>query len=264
MHLVHVWTEIPPTAYPALSVVDHAHLYEEEARRLLEAEAERVRRCGGAVAAAHLREGRPPEEIVALAEELDADLIVIGSRGLGPVKRLVTGSVSEGVAAHAPCPVLVMRGEGQWPPKRVVVGDDSSEAAARASELAANFGELFGASVTLVRVYPPQLAIRTDGTSETPSISEEVLKMGDESLRRRAEKLQGRLSRRPDARAEVGDAAAVLQRVAEECGGKTLVAVGSRGLSAVRRFTLGSVSTDVLRAVEGPVLVVRLRREDEG
>ena len=49
------------------------------------------------------------ENIVGLAEELGADLIVIGSRGLSGMKRLVMGSVSESVVRHAPCPVLVMR-----------------------------------------------------------------------------------------------------------------------------------------------------------
>ncbi len=36
------------------------------------------------------------------------DLVVLGSRGLGTIRRLVTGSVSEGVAYLAPCPVLIM------------------------------------------------------------------------------------------------------------------------------------------------------------
>jgi nucleotide-binding universal stress UspA family protein len=49
------------------------------------------------------------ENIVGLAEELGADLIVIGSRGLGGMKRLLMGSVSESVVRHAHCPVLVVR-----------------------------------------------------------------------------------------------------------------------------------------------------------
>ena len=50
-------------------------------------------------------------EIVALAEELQADLIVIGSRGLGGVRRALMGSVSDSVVRHAHCPVLVVRPE---------------------------------------------------------------------------------------------------------------------------------------------------------
>jgi nucleotide-binding universal stress UspA family protein len=50
-------------------------------------------------------------EIVALAEELGADLIVMGSRGLGGVRRALMGSVSDSVVRHAHCPVLVVRQE---------------------------------------------------------------------------------------------------------------------------------------------------------
>jgi hypothetical protein len=59
--------------------------------------------------------------------------VVVGSRGLGAVKRLVVGSVAEGVVRLAPCPVLVMRGgKGAWPPSRIVVGYDPSEGAKEA------------------------------------------------------------------------------------------------------------------------------------
>jgi nucleotide-binding universal stress UspA family protein len=48
-------------------------------------------------------------EVCALAAELDADLVVVGSRDLGPVGRLTDGSVSERVVCLAACPVLVYR-----------------------------------------------------------------------------------------------------------------------------------------------------------
>lgn len=64
----------------------------------------------GTVAQAHLKIGGPVEEIVTLAEETGAGLIVLGSRGLGGVGRALMGSVSEFVVRYAPCPVLVLRG----------------------------------------------------------------------------------------------------------------------------------------------------------
>ena len=81
--------------------------------------------------------------------------MVVGRRGLGGVKRLLMGSVSEGVIHHARCPVLVICGDGEvWPPAHVVIADDSSEDAGRAGELAAGIGGLFEAEGVLIQVYP--------------------------------------------------------------------------------------------------------------
>jgi nucleotide-binding universal stress UspA family protein len=82
---------------------------EKEARQLLETQVEGIKAAGDMVAQAHLRMGKADEHIVVLAEELGADLIVMGSRGLGGVKRALMGSVSDSVVRHAHCPVLVVR-----------------------------------------------------------------------------------------------------------------------------------------------------------
>jgi len=90
------------------SVLERA---EEEGRSFLEEEAERLRSSGGKVAETHLRAGDPDKEIVKLSEELDVGTIVIGSRGLGALRRALMGSVSESVVTHAHCPVFVVRGD---------------------------------------------------------------------------------------------------------------------------------------------------------
>ncbi len=84
---------------------------DEEAQRLLDAQVRQIKADGGSVARAHLRVGRPDVEIVALAEEIGAGLIVVGSRGLGGIRRALMGSVSDSVVRHAHCPVLVVRKE---------------------------------------------------------------------------------------------------------------------------------------------------------
>ncbi len=78
----------------------------------------------------------------------------------------------------------------------------------------------------------------------------------EEALEQRATELEELLGTRPQVRAVAGDAAAIIQAAAEEGDEPTLTAVGSRGLGALRRTVLGSVSTGVLRAVGGPVLIV--------
>ena len=59
----------------------------------------------------HTREGHPAEVILEVATEQEADLIVIGSRGLSGVRRFLLGSVSAKVSEHAPCSVMIVRGD---------------------------------------------------------------------------------------------------------------------------------------------------------
>jgi nucleotide-binding universal stress UspA family protein len=86
---------------------------EEEIRqmgqRLLDEQVRRVEETGGTVAGAHFRMALPDRGILAVGEEVGAGLIVVGSRGLGGVKRALMGSVSDSVVRHAHCPVLVAR-----------------------------------------------------------------------------------------------------------------------------------------------------------
>ncbi len=259
LHVVHTWQDLRPPTLPAMAMDEYSQAYEQyerEARELLEEQAQRLRSAGGTVAGTHLKKGRPAEEIAYLAQELEADLVVVGSRGLGLVKRLVVGSVSERVVQLDPCPTLVVRGgEGSWPPSRVIVGDDASEEARRAGEFAAGIGTLFDARTLLVRVYPQVTVFKARRISHVRA-SKELLREGERSLERRAAELESVLGTRPEIRVVAGDAAAVIQEMAEEGGKPTLVAVGRRGLDAVGHFALGSVSSDVLRAVSGPVLIV--------
>jgi len=96
-------------------------LYEKiegEGRETLRKLTWRVKVAGGIVAKAHLRMGAVAEEIVELAEDLDVDLIIVGSRGLRGIRRAITGSVSESVFRHARCPVMVVRPKSSPPSRR--------------------------------------------------------------------------------------------------------------------------------------------------
>ena len=92
-------------------------MIEGEGRETLRKLVWRVKVAGGSVAEAHLRMGAVVEEIVALADELEVDLIILGSRGLRGIRRALAGSVSESVFRHARCPVMVVRAKGN-PPSR--------------------------------------------------------------------------------------------------------------------------------------------------
>ena len=116
LHVVYVG-HMPLVAYesPGATTLDPDLLgrmqedAEQEARTKLEEQVQRVREAGGEVVGSHAKLGRPDTEIVRLAEELGAGLIVLGSRGLGPLRSALMGSVSHSVVRHARCPVLVVR-----------------------------------------------------------------------------------------------------------------------------------------------------------
>ena len=79
------------------------------ARSWVEEQAGRMRAEGAKVVKAHLMLGLPDAAIVSLADELEAELVVVGSRGLGGLRRILLGSVSDSVVRHARCAVLVVR-----------------------------------------------------------------------------------------------------------------------------------------------------------
>ena len=85
---------------------------QQRGREVLDEEVERVRSAGGTVAQSHLTMGEVEREIVHLAEDLGAGLIVMGSRGRGGMRRALMGSVSDSVVRHAHCPVMVVRHVG--------------------------------------------------------------------------------------------------------------------------------------------------------
>jgi nucleotide-binding universal stress UspA family protein len=119
LHVVHVGEDFYLTAVTDLDMVAPTWVaqeypeseanFEQIAREVLDAEVEKVEAAGGTVAQAHLRMGAADAEIIDLAEEIEAGLVVLGSRGLGGVKRALMGSVSYSVVRHAHCPVLVVR-----------------------------------------------------------------------------------------------------------------------------------------------------------
>jgi nucleotide-binding universal stress UspA family protein len=84
-------------------------LSEQRGKEVLDTEVERARSAGVTAAQAHLKMGGVTREIVHLAEDLGAGLIVMGSRGRGGIRRALMGSVSDSVVRHAHCPVLVVR-----------------------------------------------------------------------------------------------------------------------------------------------------------
>ena len=117
LHLVHVGKTYMPPYYRRPRGYETEGEVEGAERAVLEKQVTQVESAGGTLAGTYLEhrwpDQNPAERIVALAEKIKADLIVIRSRGFGGMKRVLLGSVSDSVVRHAHCPVLVVR---RWDP----------------------------------------------------------------------------------------------------------------------------------------------------
>lgn len=206
-------------------------------------------------------EGDPRDMILSAAGQWGADLLVLGARGLGPVKRVLLGSVSSAMVHHAPCPVLVVRGRRRALGTVIVAIDGSADALAAARFFAGL--RLEGApTVQLLAVVerpyePPKGPRRVTGVvraamdrliAERRQELEKVL-VGIES------ELDGSVVTERIVR--VGCPADELLKAARDAG---LIVVGARGLGSIERLLLGSVSEQVLHHAPCPVLVVKRPR----
>lgn len=113
MHVVFV-SHVPATVLAAMSGLPTiGDDFAEAQRTTVWAQADPIlARCERSVTKVDL-EGYPPDVLVEYAAEIEADLVVVGSRGRGDLASLVLGSTSHRVVNHAPCDVLVVRGSDE-------------------------------------------------------------------------------------------------------------------------------------------------------
>jgi nucleotide-binding universal stress UspA family protein len=267
LHVVHVG--VAPNAYAAAEseILDfefHEKIREraeEEAKIRLDEEAQKIRNMGGKLAGAEARVGRPDAEIVRLAEELGAGLVVVGSRGLGPMRRALMGSVSSSVVRHAHCPVLVVRnsGGGTELPRKILLALDGSGEAQLAARAAV---EITGAANSELHVL---YTMQTERYMPYPG--PEVWEGWEANLERakrharswvegQAELMQAEGTRAAHAHLAFGRPDEEIVKLSQELEAE-LIVLGSRGLGRMRRALMGSVSESVVRHAHCSVLVVR-------
>jgi nucleotide-binding universal stress UspA family protein len=242
LHLVHVWHTVPSPHYDRIIRSG----LEDAGRETLDKQVRWIEEESGTVAGTSLREGPAVEAIVEQAEEIGAGLVIVGSRGMGRLGRLVMGSVSTGLAHRSPCPVLIVReGEEAWPPKRVLVGYGSFEATERAGLLATSLGRALGVGVELVG---------TVGYANTDD-AEAGLRDMERVLAARADELEEAVGQRPRVRPLVGDVPRAILDVQAEEQKPVLLSFGSKVLGRAGRVIVGEALDRVLGEARGPILV---------
>ena len=268
LHVVYVEPLPNPYAVPETLTYDPEYrdkirkIAEREAREKLDEKVEKIREVGGEVAEAHARIGRPDVEIVGLAEELEAGLVVLGSRGLGSLKRAMMGSISDSVVRHAHGPVLVVRGnrrERDYLPGRILLATDGSEEAASATRAAVEIANATGSELHII------FALFTDETLPYPhpyarerweASVERAKHDARDFVDEQAKRIEAEGGTVKEAHLAFGTPDQEIVKLGEELD-TGLIVVGSRGLGGIRRALMGSVSGSVVRHAHGPVLVVR-------
>jgi nucleotide-binding universal stress UspA family protein len=220
----------------------------KRAESILSAAADEIRSAHPAVDTQVLLRNGPPAAML-IEESPRASLLVLGHRGSGGFAGLHIGSVAIHTAAHARCPVLVVRGDPPAPDTPVLVGVDGSEESKRALQFAFPTAARRHVALRVVAVWPSIWTL--------PLAVEETARHEAE------QRLAGQLGSLPaqypavkyETRVVPGDSAA--GTLITEASGAGLVVVGSRGRGGLRGILLGSVGRALLAHSPCPVVVCR-------
>ena len=200
----------------------------------------------------HLRIGSPGEVIVSMAEEQKADLIVMGARGLGPVKERLLGSVSHRILTLAPCATLIVNGPVKAM-KQILLpleGPSDAEAAIRFLQLKP-FHE--AVELTLMTVLPwTEPPWPSGAAAAAAAAATEMLEKQTEYIEGAAERLCA-IGYKAHGVALLGTPATMILQQAATLR-SDLILMGTRGRQGIARFVLGSVSHAVLHKMPCPVL----------
>jgi len=205
----------------------------------------------GAMIRAILEEGEPYEKIVDIAEAENADLIVMGRRGLHTVERALLGSVTARVIGYSQRDVLVVPQHASVGWRKILLATDGSKYSRMASERAIDIAKAFGGELKAVSV--------VDVPSELYGVSPDTVeKMVQESkgylkeVRQKADAA----GVKTETFVKEREAYLAITDLAKEKSAETII-MGSHGRTGLRRLLMGSVVEKVIGYASCPVLVVK-------
>ena len=271
IHLVHVH---PPDEASAAPGAGHLLLQSAEAIERLNEELTGIHRKHVPTFCpenCHIRAGRPYEQIIHLAREIDADLIALSTRGHSGLKHLLLGSTAERVVRSAPCPVLVVRKRKQKSKtatqsvaiRTILAPTDFSQCSLAGTEYAAFLARKLGATLRLFHaMYPYTNYIFVDRAGVRMSGLAEAM---EETSRQEMEALkQMDFLRDLPIQTEIRPGLAVDGICAAAGDPKVdLIVTSTHGRTGLKHALIGSVAEHVVRYTARPVLVVPSRSQSD-
>ena len=264
VHLVHVY---PPDGASSAPGAGHLLLQSAQAIERLNEELTGIHRKHVPAFCpenCHIRSGRTYEQIISLAYEINADLIVLSTRGHSGLKHLVLGSTAERVVRSARCPVLVVRKRKQkakasgeaFSIRTILVPTDFSQCSLAGTEYAAFLARNLHATLRLFHAIHPytdyafvdRAGIRLSGLAEA---AEETARQEIDALK------QMDFLRDLPVQTELRPGFAVDEICAAARDTKVdLIVTSTHGRTGLKHALIGSVAEHVVRYAERPVLVV--------
>lgn len=196
-------------------------------------------------------EGEPFEKIIDIAEEISAELIVMGKKGMSALEQILIGSVTERVIGYSNADVLVVpkKASIQW--DKVVVAVDGSKYAEKVCKRASELAKDFKSEVNIVSVVEVSQAVF--------AIKPEIFDIQVEKTKQYLENLKERFQKENIATKffiEEGEVYEKILEVVEKIKAQ-MVIVGSHGRTGLRRLLMGSTCQRVIGLSKVPVLVVK-------
>lgn len=255
LHIVHTWLwpafRVPlgpvPGAAPSSGLRAAAERVLQTARREVEGS------WPGIDLTTVLVYGEPAVVLVDMSR--DAEIVVVGSRGLGGFSGLLLGSVGLHVSSRAHCPVVVVRGE-ERETGAVIVGVDGSEGSVTALERAFETSAALGARLVALTTWDFPVGLAPDPSKGTYQRSLE-----DRARMALAQAVAPWRDKHPGVQVEeVVVQGAPASALVDASRGARLIVLGSHGAGGLRGLVLGSVSHAVLHHAHCPVMIVPRER----
>lgn len=207
-----------------------------------------------------IREGHVAEQILECSKEIRADLLIVGSRGLGTLKRYLLGSISHRVIRHCDCSALVARpraaGISESGRLKILVAFDGSESSWTALRSIASLRLQNRVDLRVIRVLTLVTAYRMDIVQKMTALFQEQQATAQVKLQE-ASRIAAQSGAEVDSKLIEGeDAADLIVRAAAEFDAD-LIVLGDKGEGAIERFLLGSITSKVAHHAPCSVLIVK-------